>query len=198
MLSNALTFWRTNRMVRLGYIDSHCVALFGLQTPTPSASGTPLVSPLAQESLEGYVMLVSGHFQGFCRDLYSECAQVVVASLPASLGPTMQAQFGAELKLNTGNPTVESIRRDFERFGFALDLANATPGNLLRMTDLGHLNHWRNAVAHQKAAPPPTGIPGTLTLPDVQKWQTSCDGLASSLDDKMRKELLRILGATPW
>jgi hypothetical protein len=111
---------------------------------------------------------------------------------------TIQAQFAAGLALYTGNPTIENIRKDFKRFGFLLNLAGATPGNPLRVTHLGHLNYWRNHVAHQKATPPPTGVPAVLTLADVQAWRASCDGLAASLADIMWQELTRILGAAPW
>lgn len=140
-------------------------------------------------------MLLSGHFQGFCRDLYTECSQICAAALPAGLEAAVQAQFGAELRLNSGNPTVENIRRDFERFGFLLDLPGSHP---TRVTHLGHLNYWRNAAAHQRAAPPPAGVPATLTLPDIQAWRASCDGLATSLDARMYAELVRILGTAPW
>jgi hypothetical protein len=64
-------------MARLAQTDAHCGALFALASP----------SPLAPESLQGYVMLVSGHFQGFCRDLYTECAQICTAALSAGLQP---------------------------------------------------------------------------------------------------------------
>lgn len=140
-------------------------------------------------------MLLSGHFQGFCRDLYTECSQICAAAVPASLKATVQAQFASELKLNMGNPTVENIRKDFERFGLLLNLAGTHP---IRVTHLGHLNYWRNAAAHQKASPPPPGLPATLILSDVQNWRASCDGLATSLDAIMYRELLRILGTAPW
>jgi hypothetical protein len=143
-------------------------------------------------------MLVSGHFQGFCRDLYTECAQLCAAAVPATMRTTIQAQFAAGLALNTGNPTNENIRKDFERFSFLLDLGGAAPGNPQRVTHLGHLNYWRNHVAHQKATRPFAGVPAVLTLADVQAWRASCDGLATSLDDTMRQELTRILGAAPW
>jgi hypothetical protein len=143
-------------------------------------------------------MLVSGHFQGFCRDLYTECAQLCAAAVPATMRATIQAQFAAGLALNTGNPTNENIRKDFERFGFLLDLEGASPGNPQRVTHLGHLNYWRNHVAHQKATPPPAGVPAVLTLADIQVWRVSCDGLATSLDHILRTELTRILRAAPW
>jgi hypothetical protein len=194
--SAALTRWQNDRMPRLGHTDAHCAALFAPPpAPVPPA---PAVPPLAQESLQGYVMLVSGHFQGYCRDLYTECAQLCVAAVPATMRTTLQAQFAAGLALNTGNPTVENIRKDFERFGFLLDLPGAAPGNPLRVTHLGHLNYWRNHVPHQKATPPPAGVPPVLTFADVQAWRASCDGLATSLDNIMRQELTRILGAAPW
>jgi hypothetical protein len=195
MPSAALTHWQVDRMHRLALMESHCISL---HVPVGAAVAAASSLAFAQESLQAFVMLLSGHFQGFCRDLYTECSQLCAAAVPASLLTTVQAQFAAELKLNTTNPTVESIRRDFERFGFLLDLAGAAPGNPLRVTHLGHLNYWRNTVAHQKATPPPSGVPATLTLPDVQARRSSCDGLAFCLDDIMRKELTRILGNAPW
>jgi len=217
MPSTALLRWQTDRMLRLGRTDGHCAALLAPPSPAtlPASSassapaagsaGTPMASapalsappPLADESQQGYVMLVSGHFQGFCRDLYTECSQICAAAVPVGLRATVQAQFTAELRLNSGNPTIENIRRDFERFGFFLDLGAAAPGNVIRVTHLGHLNYWRNSVAHQRPSPPPSGVPSILTLADIQTWRASCDGLATSLDDIMRTELLRILGAAP-
>src|SRR5262249_35644588 len=126
-------------------------------------------------------MLLSAHFQGFCRALYTECAQVVGVAVPAGLRATAQAQFSARLCLNRANPTVGTIRDDFERFGFTLHLA-ADAANLVRMTHLGHLNYWRNTAAHHLTTPPPPGVPAALTLLDVQNWRRSCDGLATSLD----------------
>jgi hypothetical protein len=186
MPSVSLVSWQNDRLPRLAVIDTHC------------AGAAILVPPnlyLAEESLRSYVMLLSGHFQGYCRDLYTECSQFVASSVTAGLAPTIQAQFSRELKLNSNNPTVETIKRDFERFAFTLDFA-ADPANGLRVTHLGHLNKWRNTIAHQKVGVP-TGVP-PLTLAAVQSWQTACDGLATWLDDIMRGELLRILGVPPW
>jgi hypothetical protein len=111
---------------------------------------------------------------------------------------TIQAQFAAALALNHGNPTIENIRTDFRRFGFSIELAGAAPGNPQRMSHLDYLNYWRNYVAHQKATPHRVGVPAMLTLGDVQAWRTSCDGLATSLDDILLHELSRILGVLPW
>jgi hypothetical protein len=107
-------------------------------------------------------------------------------------------QFASELRLNNSNPTIETLRKDFERFGFVLDFAKVDPSNVGRMTRLAHLNYWRNAIAHQKATPFPPGIPSVLILADVQTWRVSCDGLAVSLDVIMGERLLNILGTSPW
>jgi hypothetical protein len=153
---------------------------------------------LVEESLQGYAMLLSGHFQGFCRDLYTECAQLCAAAVPAGMVAAVQEQFAAELKLDSNNPTVQTIRKDLQRFGFSLDLVAADPANALRITHLGHLNFWRNTAAHQKTVPAPSGIPPLLTLADIRNWKASCDGLARSLDAIMYKQMHVILGAAPW
>jgi hypothetical protein len=58
-------------------------------------------------------MLLSAPFQGFCRALYTECAQILSASVPVGLLATVQIQFSTKLSLNNGNPTVKTIRDDF-------------------------------------------------------------------------------------
>jgi hypothetical protein len=152
VFSIALQHWQNERKARLNEIEAHC---------TTAAALVPANVLLAEESLRGYVMLLSGHFQGFCRDLYTECAQVVTLRVPPALLATISMQFFAELKLNSNNPTVDTIRKDFQRFAIALDFTT-DPANAPRVTHLGHLNKWRNAVAHQKPGAP-AGIP-PLTL----------------------------------
>jgi hypothetical protein len=178
--------WRNDRRPRLASIDAHCVAAAALVPPN---------ALLAEESLRAYVLLLSGHFQGFCRDLYTECMLVFAAHVSPAHKATVQVQFTAELKLNSNNPTVETLRKDFERFGFALDFT-LDPANGLRVTHLGQLNKWRNAVAHQKATAP-TGVP-PLTLAAVQTWLAPCDGLATWLDGILYNEMRYILGVAPW
>ena len=73
---------------------------------------------------------------------------------------------------------------------------HADPANGLRVTHFGHLNRWRNQVAHQQVGAP-AGIP-PLTLASVQGWIIPCDGLATWLDGTMYNELSGIRGAAPW
>lgn len=113
---------------REGEVEAHCAAAAALAAPNVL---------LAEESLRGLVMPLNEHFQGFCRDLYTECVQVVTAHAPLTLQTTMQAQSLAELKINSHN------------LDFGVDPANGP-----RVRHLGELNKWRNAVAHQKSGAP--------------------------------------------
>ena len=146
------------------------------------------------ENLRGYVLLLSAHFQGYCRDLYTECSQIIVLRVRPSLQFLVQAQFEAHRKLDRGNANLESLKRDFGRFSFTLNLA-ADPANTSRLADLALLNRWRNVAAHQAAVP--AGLP-VLNRPIVQGWMRSCDGLATSLDTIMYNQLRKILRRTPW
>jgi hypothetical protein len=184
MPSIALQTWQNDRQPRLMLVDLQCAA---------SLAAVPPNSQLVDENLRGYAVLLSAHFQGFCRDLYAEGAQVVASKTRPSLQGLIQAQFTTKMKLNHGNPNVENIREDFERFGDPLDLA-ADPANVPRLAHLAALNRWRNIAAHHGIIPPGT----VLNLPLLQAWRNSCDGLATALDDFLYNLLRRLLRRPPW
>jgi len=187
MPSSALNLWQTDRMPRLAQVDVQCAAVFALDPPNPQ---------LAEEDLRGYVVLLSAHFQGFCRDLYVECAQIVVSKVRSSLRLLFERQFAQKLKLDHGNPNIDNIAEDFNRFGFDLiATARAEPAFAVRRQHLGELNQWRNTVAHH--GPSPRGLPG-LTLAAARDWRISCDGLAASLTGIMYDQLSRLLKRAPW
>src|SRR4051812_42249914 len=106
MPSASLLRWRNDRMPRLAAVDVQCAASLALVPAQPN---------LVEENLRGYVLLLSAHFQGFCRDLYTECAQIVVSKVRPSLQALIQAQFTAHLALNHGNPNIKNLRDDFQR-----------------------------------------------------------------------------------
>jgi hypothetical protein len=186
MPSTSLLRWQNDRMPRLAEVDAQCAASLVLAPPRPH---------LVEENLRAYVLLLSAHFQGLCRDFYTECALVVVSKVRASLRVLIAAQFTAHLKLDHGNPNIQHLREDFERFGFTLDLPAADQANVARLTGLGLLNRWRNVAAHHGVVP--AGLP-PLSLPLLQSWRQSCDGLATSLDAIMYNVLRRILRRAPW
>jgi len=172
-------------MPRLQQLDFQCASC--LATVPPNA-------PLIEENLRGYVVLLSAHFQGFCRDLHTEAAQVIASKVRPRLQRLVQDQFAGHRKLDHGNPSLEHLKEDFKRFGFTLDFA-ADPANGPRLTDLSALNKWRNVAAHQGTTAPAGTL---LMLPSLQAWRTSCDGLAASLDDILYNELRTILRRAPW
>lgn len=186
MPSASLRQWRNDRMPRLNQLDAQCAAVVAVAAPN---------AQLIDENLRAYVTALSAHFQGYCRDLYTECAQIIASKVRPTLQLLIQAQFTAHRKLDHGNPNVKNLKEDFERFGFTLDLAAADPANPARITHLGELNTWRNVAAHQGT---PTAAAGQLLLPRLQAWRISCDGLATSLDEIMYNHLRRILRRKPW
>jgi hypothetical protein len=174
-------------MPRLSQLDAQCVAAATVAVPSPE---------LIDEDLRGYVMALSAHFQGFCRDLCTECSQIIVSKIRRpTLEVVIQEHFTSHRKLDRGNPTLENLRADFKRFGFRLDFAGADPANSARLAHLSTLNAWRNIAAHQGT---PTPVAGPLTLPLVQARRISCDRLAVSLDDIMYNRLRVLLRRKPW
>lgn len=187
MSSASLRQWRNDRMRRLSHISAQCGACEAAIPPNPH---------LIEENLRGYVVLLSAHFQGFCRDLYVEAAQIIAFRVKPRLRLLILAQFSAHRALNHGNPNADNIAKDFDRFGFDLRAEiNADPANTLRRQHLALLNQWRNVAAHQGT---PLPIGGPLILARLHEWQRSCDGLATSLDGIMYNQLRRMLRRKPW
>ncbi|HEX5271072.1 MAG TPA: hypothetical protein VFW33_11315 [Gemmataceae bacterium] len=184
MPSASLMQWRNERMPRLHHVEVQCAASLTAPAANPQ---------LIDENLRGYVLLLSAHFQGFCRDLSTEAAQVIVSKVRTSVQLLVQRQFTAHRALDRGNPTAENLRNDFKRFGFKLDLA-ADPANVPRLHDLAAMLTWRNVAAHYGPIPPGPA----LALPSLQAWKTSCDGLATSLDAILYTELRKKFRRAPW
>jgi hypothetical protein len=74
--SASLLYWQNDRMPRLQQVDLQCAA---------SVAAVPANAHLIDENLRGYVVLLSAHFQGFCRDLCTEAAQVITSKVRPSL-----------------------------------------------------------------------------------------------------------------
>lgn len=185
MPSASLQYWLNDRLLGLKEIESQCAATQAIVPPNLR---------LQEENLRGYIVLLSAHFQGFCRDLYTESAQIIVSRVRASLQVLIQTQFAAHRALDHGNANLQNLRKDFDRFGFTLNLAATHAANPARLQDLAELNQWRNIAAHHGTVPP-SGLP---SLTDLRDWMDSCNGLAASLDGIMYNEFRRILRRAPW
>jgi hypothetical protein len=185
MPSRALTIWQTDSWSRLIKIDGQCAA---------GHAALPANPELVDENLRAYVLLTAAHFQRFCRDLYTECAQLIASAVPASFQKVVQKQFTTNLSLNQGNATEQTITEDFGRVVVGLDLRGADPRNSRRLADLASLNSFRNIAAHHKPLAPST-FPDLVT---IRTWKNSCSALAISLDQILYNELSPILGHEPW
>jgi hypothetical protein len=185
MPSASLNTWTTDRIVRLHEIDSQCTAC---------GAAIPANLRLVDENLRAFILLLSAHFQGLCRDLYTESAQFIASKVRPTLRVLVQEQFTANRNLDRGNPTLANLKADFERFRLSLDMSAHDPANHARLVHLSELNRWRNIAAHHGTVPP-TGLPSLTT---IRGWTNSCSGLATSLDGIMYNHLRRILRRQPW
>ncbi len=157
---------------------------------------------LTQQINQAYAVLLSSQFQGFCRNLHTECADYLVAPVAS---PVLLATYRDNLvfgrKLDSGNPNPGNIGADFTRFGFAFwpAIDADDPRTPQRRRALETLNRWRNAIAHNDFA---TGMyrggRPSLHLSEVQDWRSACNGLARSFDHVMRAYLLSATGVAPW
>ena len=166
-----------------------------------AVGGTGRGRRYATEQLSNaYAVLLSSHFQLFCRDLHSECAQHIVQQLPAALQNVLRGELGNYRRLDRGNANSGNIDADFTRLGFRIwDRVNALDRrNEERRQLLDELNKWRNAIAHQDFDPARFGGRTTLRLSDVNGWRRACNQLARAFDAVTRAYLGTLLGSHPW
>jgi hypothetical protein len=193
MPSLALKRWRTDRAVSLNEIEN----------AHRSVSGAGVVRRATMQQLnQAYTLLLSSEFQGFCRNLHTECASAVARTLPSAvLQNLVRDSLLLGRKLDAGNPNPGNIGADFNRFDLAFwpSVDAAHPRNARRHVLLEQMNRWRNAIAHNVFDPAMlrSGRP-VLSRADVRSWRKACDGLARWFDRIMRDHLRAITGSAPW
>jgi hypothetical protein len=191
MPSLSLTTWRTTRRA----------VFLQLEHAHQRVGGSGRGRRYATENLnQAFAVLLSSHFQGFCRDLHSECVNYVVAAItPPGLRVALQEMFVRNRKLDTGNPNPGNIGADFGRFGLPFwdNVRTHDARNAARRSHLEYLNHWRNAIAHQDFDPAILGS-RSLQLPQVRAWHQACHHLAVSFDEVMRAFMATQTGTSPW
>jgi len=160
MPSQSLIGWNRYRAAALDEIqDAHAIV-----------GGTERGRRYATQQINySYAALLSSHFQGFCRDLYSECVDHIVASTPAQLQEFFQAEFISNRSLHRGDPHHGAIGAEFNRLGvnfwtavYALNARNERRRELLQ-----ELVDWRNAIAHQDFDPVAPGATQRFTYPEA-------------------------------
>ena len=107
MPSTSLNDWTGARKAALHEVDLQCAACLAL-----SATNQTLLN----ENLRAYVLLLSAHFQGFCRDMHTECSQFVVENVDTGLWFFAQQLLTNKTALDHGNPNLDHIKADFNRF----------------------------------------------------------------------------------
>ncbi len=189
MPSKSLRTWRTSQHAKLDEIMKACRVLRGT-----------VRGRRREQVIHAYAVLLSSHFQCFCRDLHSECVQYIVQSVPDALQNVVRGEFLRGRKLDRGNPNPGSVGADFGRLGLPIwdRLKALDRRNDKRRHQLEELNNWRNAIAHQVFDPVKLGGRTTLRLDDVNRWRRACEELARVFDQVARGHLNTLVGSPPW
>jgi hypothetical protein len=191
MPSLSLQRWRDDR---IGALDE-------IEAAHASVGGTGRGRRYATNQInQAYAVLLSSHFQGYCRDLHLESAGYLVQGItPIPLRMACRQALVQNLKLNQGNPNPGNLGSDFSRFGLAFweEVRDLDTRNQARQNRPDELNLWRNAIAHQDFDAARLGA-ATLRLEEVRKWRAACDHLATAFDEVMRQHLRSIGGHSPW
>ncbi|MBW3569825.1 MAG: hypothetical protein KY467_01850 [Gemmatimonadetes bacterium] len=154
-----------------------------------------------QQINQAYVVLLSSHFQRFCRGLHTECVEHLIgAPQYAAIRLIVYNSLVNGRKLNWGNANAGNVGSDYARLGLdiwsAVDAAG--PRTEPRRQKLEQLNLWRNAVAHFDFDKPRLGGRSEVTLSEVREWRRACNALALDFDRVARAYLIGVTGLTPW
>ncbi len=150
--------------------------------------------------VQAYTLLLASQFQGFCRDLHSECVhRLLRRARPARFRPTLQTALVSGRKLDRGTPNPANIGSDFSRLGLrfwgAVDQQDArNPSNRRRIEEMCG---WRNAIAHQDFDRADLS-PRLLALRVVQGWRTACEELADTFDAVLARYVESVTREVPW
>jgi hypothetical protein len=192
MPSVALQTWLTTRVAALDEIENAHRSVGG---------AAPGRRYLTQQINHAYAVLLASQFQGFCRDLHTECVEILVAHItPVGIRGALKSEFNWGRRLDRGNPTPGNIASDFERLGVSFwpRVEARDTRNTGRKALLEELNRWRNAIAHQDFDPMVLGSTTTLGLAQVRGWRSACQGLAAAFDVTMGQYLESMIGTIPW
>lgn len=158
---------------------------------------------LTDQLNRGYLLAVGAQFQGFCRDLHSEAAAAVVATLPIAVQPVVTENLTFKRNLDMGNPRAGALGSDFGRLGVKLwpDVGKRLKDGAGRNARLEQLMIWRNSIAHS-ASISTTDEPkvGTTrpTFAQVKAWRNNLNVLANAFDPIIRAQMRKITGSSPW
>lgn len=162
-----------------------------------------------------YVVAIASQFQGFCRDLHSECVDVIADAIhTAGISGGMNVSAIADIaltaltrnrQLDRGNASPGSIGADFKSFDLDIwDAANQLDARTaMRSRRLERLNVWRNAIAHQdfdftRHQQEVLAGATSLVLSEARAFRSCCNLLAVTFDRVLVRHLESIVGGRPW
>jgi hypothetical protein len=192
MPSPALTEWNTSAVGALSQLEEAHRAVGG--TSAGRRTNTLQLN-------YAFVLLLSAHFQAYCRSLHSHSIRELAGALPPGPGGVMSVNLTFQRQLDSRNAQPGSLGADFNRLGLrfwdAVEAADAR--NAGRRNKLERLNDWRNAIAHHDVASRRSGLtPHEVTLDACGSWRSALDGLARSFDTVLADHLAALIGFRPW
>ena len=156
-----------------------------------------------QQINQSYLVMLSSHFQQFCRDLHSEAVDHLLRGMDPALLPIVLSSLTSDRKLDRGNPTPGNLGSDFGRLGMAFwpDVNALHRQNAARVRRLELMGYWRNAIAHQDFAGNARHLAGRaeITLADVRQFRSTCEALALGFDRVVLAHIKTVAGrASGW
>jgi hypothetical protein len=192
MTSQALTIWRSTRLVRLDR----------LLAAHPESVGSATDPAVAKEWTDALVLRLASEFQGFCRDLHNFTVNslvdlVTVSSPHLSSLLTNGLISGRGLNRRSADPT--TIDADFARLGLNLwpALAASWPESTSTWRQaLVELHRARNGVAHddEDAIAAVQDAGWALHLSTVRKWRNLLDETVVAVDSVVSKDITERFG----
>jgi hypothetical protein len=192
MASNSYSHWRLTR----------CHVLDEMATAHAAVGGSARGRRFATQQINrAYAVLLASQFQGFCRDLHSECVDhlVSVVSSPP-LKSIVKACLLAGRQLDRGNAQPSSLGADFRRLDLEFwdELLLLDARSTAWKSDLDMLNEWRNAIVHEDFTSAKLGGIMTLRLIQVRRWRRSLSRLARAMDALTFSHMQAKTGNAPW
>jgi len=192
MPSPALTAWSTSSATALSQLEAAHAAVGG--TSAGRRTNTLQLN-------YAYVLLLSAHFQAYCRGLHTDATQLLVDAIDPGIGAVLDTSLSFRRQLDSGNAQPAALAADFSRFDFKFwtTVEEADARNAARRRKLETLNAWRNAIAHHDIdTRRPDLRPREVTLAACNSWRGALSGLAESFDRVLADHLATLVGARPW
>src|SRR5260370_13550006 len=105
MASRSWQEWNATRVSKLDEIEAAHRSIGGMARGRRYAT---------EQINHAYAVLVASQFQGFCRDLHSECVDYVVRAVsPAGLQSVLRAEFLLDRGLAECNANPRALQSDF-------------------------------------------------------------------------------------